>query len=129
MVKLTEEPLDPGQVYRLLPFPPDSGSVLVHFGVVKAAVGERRTRGIRFQPAGDAETEMRAIEDDLRSRWKLLDVLLVRRLGSLEVGEVISLVAVAASGRDDAFGACDEAVSAFKKMKTLSKQELFVDSN
>jgi molybdopterin synthase catalytic subunit len=127
MVILTEQPLDPGRVYELLPFPDGSGSVLVHFGVVKAAVDDRRTRGIRFQRAGDSEAEMREIEKSLRSRWKLLDVLLMRRLGSLAVGEVVSLVAVAASGREDALGACGEAISAFKKMKTLDKQELFVD--
>lgn len=127
MVTLTEQPLDPGRVYELLPFPDGSGSVLVHFAVVKAAADDRRTSGIRFQRAGDSEAEMREIETSLRSRWKLLDVLLMRRLGSLAVGDVISLVAVAASGREDALGACSEAISAFKKMKTLDKQELFVD--
>ncbi len=129
MVRLTEQPLDPGSVYRQLPFPDGSGSVLVHFAVVKASADDRRTAGIRFQRAGDAEAEMQAIEDDLRSRYTLLDVLLIRRLGSLRVGEVISLVAVAAAGRDDAFGACNDAITGFKKMKTLDKQELFVDGS
>jgi molybdopterin synthase catalytic subunit len=101
--------------------------VLVHFAVVKAATDDRRTAGIRFQRAGEVEAEMQAIEDDLRRRYKLLDVLLVRRLGSLRVGEIISLVAVAAVARDDAFGACNDAITGFKKMKTLDKQELFVD--
>ena len=129
MVKLTDTPLDLARVCGHLPLSQGSGSVLVHYAVVKDTAGARRTAGIRFEPAGDVEAEMRALEAELRHRWKVDDIVLVRRLGSLEIGEVISVVAVAAAGRDDAFGACHDAISGFKKMKSLKKQELFVETD
>jgi molybdopterin synthase catalytic subunit len=50
------------------------------------------------------------------------DVSLVRRFGELRVGDVISLVVVAAARREDAFGAFSEAVQRFKKIRGLRKE-------
>ena len=129
MVKVTREPLVPARVCGELPVPAGSGSILVHFAVVKAEAGDRATAGIHFEPENDIEAEMAAIEVELRSRWKLDVVLLVRRMGRLAVGEVISVAAVAAAGREEAFDACHQAISMFKKMKAVRKQELFVDTS
>jgi molybdopterin synthase catalytic subunit len=127
MIGLTAERLDPGTVAERLSIPRGSGSVVVHFAVAKSVVGARRTAGIRFSPAGDPEAELRALESELRAKWEAADVLLLRRTGEVRVGDVISVAAIAAPGRNNAFGACRDAVDGFKEMKGLLKEELFED--
>jgi molybdopterin synthase catalytic subunit len=124
MVKVTVEPLDAASVAGLMPFAEGSGSVLAHFAVVKAGAGAGACSAIRFEPSAETEAEMREIEAAVRARWKVDDLLLIRRTGLLKVGEVISVVAVAAVEREQAFGACGEAIVAFKKMKSIRKREI-----
>ena len=124
MVDLTDTPIEPMRIFQRLSSQ-GAGSVVVHFGIVKPVAEDRHTRGIRFAPDGDLLSELRALEAELRKKWELTDVLLVRRMGELKVGEIILAAAVSAPGREAAFGACRDAVEGFKKMKRLRKQELF----
>jgi len=125
MIVVTDRILDLGLVVERFGVREGTGSVAIHLAVVKPRAGDRPTAGIRFTRDGDPEGELRALEQRLRDRFDVEDVLLARRVGELRVGEVISLVAIAAAGRDDAFGACRAAVNGFKEMKGLGKQELY----
>jgi molybdopterin synthase catalytic subunit len=124
MVMVTKEFLTPEGISKNIPFPESAGSVVVHFAVVKPAMDGRPTAGIRFGAAGDIEAELRTLEAKLRDAWKISDVMLARRIGSLKVGDIISVAVVAAGGREAAFGACGDAVELFKSMKSLHKEEL-----
>jgi molybdopterin synthase catalytic subunit len=124
MVDLTDTPIEPTRIFQRLSSQA-AGSVVVHFGIVKPVAEDQRTRGIRFAPDGDLISELRALEAELRAKWEVTDVLLVRRMGELKVGEIILAAAVSAPGREAAFGACRDAVEGFKRMKHLRKQELF----
>jgi molybdopterin synthase catalytic subunit len=127
MIKITEDVIDPRFVTDTLEAGPGCGSVVCHYAKVKPAAEGRATRGIRFTPSPETEDEMAALEESLRRNWKLDGVILVRRMGELAVGELISVVAVSAEGRADAFGAVQEAVAGFKKMVSMKKEELFDD--
>ena len=59
-------------------------------------------------------------------RWKIEDVLLVRRIGMLDIGDIISLIAVSSPDSNDAFEACRYGLGRFKKMMTLKKTERFL---
>lgn len=104
-----------------------SGSVIFHYAVVKSRAGERQTSGIRFERGGDMESEMSEIEADIRKRWNIDDILLVRRLGLLRVGDLISLVAVCAGASNNAFEACRYGLERIRKMACIKKTELFLD--
>lgn len=125
MIKLTDEPLDLGFVAEHFAIREGVGSVAVHFAVVKPIAEGRPTTGICFTATGDAEDELQDLERRLHAEWEVEDIVLVRRIGELRVGEVISIVVVAAARRKDAFGACGEAVERFKKIRGLQKEELF----
>lgn len=124
MIELTESPIDPGTIYERLSRE-RAGSVVVHLGVVKPVVEERATRGIRFTPLDGLEEEIAGIERKLREKWSLTDVLLIRRVGELAIGEIILAAAVSAADRESSFAACREAVESFKKLKCVEKEELF----
>jgi len=126
MVTVTESPLDPGMVFETLK-KTDSGSLLFHYAVVKDHAGGRPSTGIRFEKNGDMESELYEIENDIRSRWGIIDIFLIRRTGLLQVGDIISLVAVSSAASSDAFDASQYALGRIKKMRTIKKTELFTD--
>lgn len=123
MVMVTEAPLDPGKLVDEISRR-GSGSVLFHCAVVRELAGGTVCSGIRFERSGDIEAELNEISADVRGRWSIGDVLLVRRIGELGVGDVISLVAVSAEASSDAFEACRYGLDRLKKMSTLKKTEL-----
>jgi molybdopterin synthase catalytic subunit len=123
---VTENRLDAGRLFEKLG-KQNSGSVIFHYAVVKNQAGERPTAGIRFEPGGDMEAEMAEIEADIRKRWSVNDILLVRRIGLLQIGDLISLVAVSSAASSDAFEACRYGLARIRKMASVRKTELFLD--
>jgi molybdopterin synthase catalytic subunit len=127
MVKLVENPIDPTSVYNsiCLAF---SGSVVFHYAVVKKQAGSgKATTCIEYRAEGDTIPELEGIAGELERRWKLEDVLLIRRTGCLGVGDIISLVAASSPNSEDAFEACKHGISRLKKMSTIRKTEKFAD--
>jgi molybdopterin synthase catalytic subunit len=128
MEVVTEKPLDPGGLFEQLP-KDGAGSVLFHYAVVKGRAGDKASAGIRFERNGDLEGELAGISADIKNRWAVDEVLLVRRIGTLKIGDVISLVAVSSSASQDAFEACRFGLERIKKMATLKKTELLLDDD
>jgi molybdopterin synthase catalytic subunit len=123
MVHFSAEPIDPARVFDLLDTDA-AGSVLFHFAVVKShGVKEGITRHIEYQACGDVDENLRQIAAELRERWHLTDVLLLRRQGIVAAGEIASLVAVSAPGSETAFAACRHGLACLKKMPTIRKTE------
>lgn len=127
MIIVTTEPVDTAAMFDKIG-KSEAGSVLLHYAVVKGQAGERTSEGIHFERAGDIEAELSEIEADIRNQWGVEDVLLVRRLDTLRVGDVISLIAVSSQASRDAFDACRHGLERLKKMKTLKKTERLVNS-
>jgi molybdopterin synthase catalytic subunit len=123
---VTESPLDPGRLFEKLR-KQDAGSVIFHYAIVKRQTGEKQSSGIRFERSGDLESELSEIEADIKNRWNINDVLLVRRIGLLQVGDLISLVAVSSSASNDAFEASQYGLARIRKMLSLKKTELYLD--
>jgi molybdopterin synthase catalytic subunit len=127
MVKLVEYPIDPASVYGSI-CSAFSGSVVLHYAVVKKQAGSgNATTCIEYSAQGDCHQELEGIAGELEGRWKLEDVLLIRRTGCLAVGEIISLVAASSPNSEDAFEACRQGISSLKKMATIRKTEKFAD--
>jgi molybdopterin synthase catalytic subunit len=124
MIKITTDPINPSEVYDQLS-KKKSGSIVLHYAVVKEHnLPGRLTLHIVYQVDGDMELELAGIAAELKSKWNLEDVLLVRRAGCLAVGDIISLVAVSSPNSSDAFEACQHGISLLKKMATIRKQEM-----
>jgi molybdopterin synthase catalytic subunit len=119
---VTETTINPNEIYDRIK-KETVGSVVLHFAVVREFTGDQVTQIIDFQRNGDIENELKAIVDSIKDKYELEDVLIIRRLGALKVGEVMSLVAASAPHREDAFDACRHGVESLKKMKTIKKAE------
>ncbi|MHB1950030.1 MAG: molybdenum cofactor biosynthesis protein MoaE [Acidiferrobacteraceae bacterium] len=73
--------------------------------------------------AGMTERELGKIEAEARGHWQILDALTVHRIGDIRPNDPIVLVAVWASHRHDAFGACREIMEALKTRAPFWKRE------
>ncbi len=123
MVKISAAPINPSEVYGLID-KKISGSIVLHYAVVKENTGtELSTTCIDYQAGDKAEIELETIAAELREKWTLEDVLLIRRIGCLVVGEIISLVAASSPNSEDAFAACKHGIARLKKMTTIKKTE------
>ena len=127
MTEITDKPIDPQSVFDRLQ-KNSSGSIVIHYAIVKEVEGGKKSQSLEFKVNGDIEGEINELEKNLRGKWPVEDVFLIRRIGALSVGDVISIAAASAEHRDAAFGLCQEAVDCFKKMKHIQKDEIFEDS-
>lgn len=127
MVVITSTPIDPSTAYGLISNR-TAGSVVLHYAVVKKDGGaDAPTHSIDYRFEEGAEEELDAIVAELLLKWKLEDVLLVRREGCLNVGEIISLVAASSPNSEDAFAACRHGIARMKKMATVRKRERLIE--
>ena len=72
---------------------------------------------------GMTEKALAALVDDACSRWTLLDVTVIHRVGRLLPGDPIVLVAVAGSHRGEAFDACEFIMDYLKTQAPFWKKE------
>lgn len=66
--------------------------------------------------SGMAEKALQKIANNAISRWEIIDVTIIHRVGTFEPGDQIVLVMVASAHRAAAFGAC-EFIMDFLKMR------------
>lgn len=66
-----------------------------------------------------AERYLRELGEELRSKWQVEDVSMCHKVGRVEVGETILVVAIGAPHRQEAFEACQYAVDRIKEFMPL----------
>lgn len=128
MIRHMREPILPMEIMGSLKAE-DSGSIVVHVGVVRPTSDGRKVVSIEY--SADEQKmleELSAIDREMRMRWGVEDVALCRRTGKLNSGEVILVAAVSAPHREAGFRACEFAVEKMKKMSSVRKRELFESS-
>ena len=125
MVMVSTDPINPSEAYDLIG-KNSSGSAVFHYAVVKADSGSgRATTCIEYRTDGDTEGELQAISAEIKSKWDVEDVVLIRRTGCLGIGDIISLVAASSPNSEDAFESCRYGIARLKKMVSIKKNETF----
>ena len=74
-----------------------------------------------------ALAKMREICAEMRRRFQIDRILMMHRLGRLEIGETSILIAVSSAHRAAAFDASRFAIDTFKRIVPIWKQEYFRD--
>jgi molybdopterin synthase catalytic subunit len=112
MIRVQAEDFDVGA--ELAAFAPGNrkvGGICVFVGLVRDYASEDTAdtkvaaMTLEHYP-GMTERQLAAIEAEARSRWPLEDALIIHRIGRLDAGDRIVLVATASSHRDAAFESC-----------------------
>jgi len=98
-----------------------TGAVATFVGQVRG--GDRLTALTLEHYPGMTEREIARIAQEAQGRWTLSGITIIHRVGRLEVGERIVLVAVAAAHRGSAFEACQFLMDYLKTRAPFWKQE------
>ncbi len=84
---------------------------------------------------GMTEKHLRRICEVATSRWSVLEVLLIHRVGDINIGDPLVLISVWTAHRGDAFDACRfimedlKSKAPFWKKETLDSGERWVERN
>jgi len=129
MIQLTQDAIDyhalTERVRRA-----DCGAVVVFLGTVRDLTEGRVTVALDYEAyPGMAEKKMTEIEQETRSRWPVGDMMMIHRLGHLEVSDVSVAVAVSCPHRAQAFEACRHAIDRLKELVPIWKKENWADGS
>ena len=104
---------------------------IISFGATSIFIGTMRDynegRTVRsmtldYYP-GMTEKELERIAEQARQRWRILDSLIIHRVGEINPNETIVVVAVWTSHRGDAFDACRYIMEELKSSAPFWKKE------
>jgi len=126
-IKLTEEPLDITACVEWV-MSPECGGIDVFIGTVRNATKGKTVLRLEFEAYRQmALKEMQKIAEQAMEKWPVQKVLLHHRTGTLQVGEVPVVIAVAAAHRAAAFDACRYIIDTLKQTVPIWKKEFFED--
>jgi molybdopterin synthase catalytic subunit len=124
---LTDAPLDVGAAYDWA-VRPDCGAVVLFSGTVRDhAEGREGVEHLTYEAYEEqAQPRLAAIADEIRARWPVTGrIVLVHRVGRLEIGESSVLAVVSAPHRPEAFAAARYAIDALKATVPIWKHEVW----
>lgn len=122
-IQLTSEPLDPAACTAAVRSDA-SGAVVLFYGVVRNHNEGRGVLYLEYEAYPElAERQLRAVAEEIGSRFAIDGIAIAHRIGRLEIGETSLLVAVASAHRAQAFEACHAAVDLIKETVPIWKKE------
>ncbi|HUH60636.1 MAG TPA: molybdenum cofactor biosynthesis protein MoaE [Candidimonas sp.] len=105
-----------------------AGAIVTFTGYVRDYAENAATRTLFLEHyPGMCEREIEALCATARSRWQVLDCLVVHRVGELHLKDQIVFIAVASAHRGDAFAAAQYLIDALKTRAPFWKRETLAD--
>ncbi len=125
---VVDRPLSPDAIAAQVD-DPGAGGIVIFSGVVRNQTDGRPVKFLEYEAhAAMAEAKLREIGAAIRGRWPgVKRVVMLHRIGRLEIGESSVLIAVSAAHRGDAFEACRYAIDTLKHTVPVWKKEHFED--
>jgi molybdopterin converting factor subunit 1 len=106
----------------------EDGAAVVFEGVVRNQTRGRQTLYLEYEAYEEmALQQMDALAEQALKDFAIRDVVLVHRLGRLEIGETSVLIIVASAHRAAAFDACRWLIDTLKRKVPIWKKEYFSD--
>lgn len=107
---------------------PEDGAAVVFEGVVRNHSRGRRTLFLQYEAYEEmALKQMESLAEQAVTQFLVREVVLVHRLGRLEIGETSVLIIVASAHRAAAFEACRWLIDTLKRTVPIWKKEHFED--
>jgi len=106
----------------------EDGALVVFDGIVRNHSRGRRTLHLDYEAYEELATrQMHDLAAQAAARFAIRDLVIVHRLGRLEIGETSVLIAVASPHRAAAFEACRWLIDTLKSTVPIWKRETFAD--
>jgi len=125
MFQITDKPLNPqsiiGKVRKNA-----YGAVVTFVGTVRSPSQGKEVIHIDYEAYAEmALPKLKEIGQEIKERWGLENVAICHRVGRVWPGEIVTVIAVAASHRQEAFQACSYAIDRIKETVPIWKKEVF----
>lgn len=126
MLKLTDEPIDLSVLLPLVSHP-GCGAQVIFVGTTRQWTGEVETAYLEYEAYEQlALVKMNELEVAARQRWPLKEVIMVHRIGRVDVAEPSVAVLVATPHRSEAFEAAKWLIDELKHQVPIWKREHYV---
>ena len=124
-VRVQTEDFDAGaEIARLRQGNAKVGAVAAFIGVARDVNDGESVAALTLEHyPGMTERALEGIVAEARARWRLIEVLVVHRVGELKPTDQIVLVAVASVNRGEAFAACEFIMDYLKTRAPFWKKE------
>jgi MoaE-MoaD fusion protein len=107
---------------------PEDGAVVLFDGIVRNNSRGRRTLYLEYEAYEPmALAKIRELGAQIREKFPIHRLVIVHRLGRLEIGESSVVIAVSSPHRATAFDACRFAIDTLKRSVPIWKKEYFSD--
>jgi molybdopterin synthase catalytic subunit len=125
-VRVQQEDFDAGaEIARLRADNPKIGAVASFIGIVRDLNEGTAVGSITLEHyPGMTDKALTSIAEQAKTRWNLLDVLIIHRIGTLAPTDQIVLVVTTSSHRGDAFAACQYVMDYLKTDAPFWKKEV-----
>lgn len=106
----------------------DTGGIVIFVGTVRNQTKGKQVLKLDFEAYKPmAISEMRKIAEQAVEKFSLNKIAIHHRVGTLAIGEVPVIIAVAAPHRKAAFAACEYCIDTLKETVPIWKKEYFQD--
>ena len=124
MIKIVQDPIDVSAVIQSVD-DDYAGATVLFLGTVRNHNEAGAVSQIYFESYIEmAEEALIRIEQEATLRWNLKKFIAIHRIGNLQVGEIIVVIAVSSEHRKEAFEACRYAIDTLKKTVPIWKKEI-----
>jgi molybdopterin synthase catalytic subunit len=126
MIRVQAEDFDVGlEINTLRHAQQNIGAVVSFVGQVRDMNdGDAITQLTLEHYPGMTEKALASIADEAKSRWDIADILVIHRIGTLNINDQIVLVAVSSAHRGEAFKACEFVMDYLKTDAPFWKKEV-----
>lgn len=105
-----------------------AGAINLFIGTVRDNTQQRRVLRLEYEAyAPMAISEMQKLADQACEQWQIQGIVIHHRIGTLHIGEVAVIIAVATPHRAEAFAACQWLIDTLKQTVPIWKKEIFED--
>lgn len=126
-IQIWERPLDHALCLELVS-DAGAGGIATFVGTVRDQTAGKPVVRLEFEAYTPmALSEMRKIAEEAARRWPVRKMVIHHRVGTLEVGDIAVIIAVATPHRKAAFAACAYAIDTLKETVPIWKKEVFED--
>lgn len=126
LVEVTERVLDVPALQALVD-DPRAGAVVTFSGTVRDHDHGRSVSTLTYEGHPSAEAVLMEVAKEIDSRFDLLALVVVHRVGPIPIGESALVAAVATAHRGEAFAACQALVDLTKERLPVWKHQVFSD--
>ncbi len=127
LLALSEEPLDPTGIAQRIRSNTD-GALVVFQGVVREQSRGKQVRAMVYEAYGSmAQRQIEQLAEEAGRRWPVSNLAVIHRIGTLQVGDVSVVIAVAAPHRGEAFDACEWLIDELKRTVPIWKKEIYTE--